>query len=663
MVFSRLRAHAFWLCVAVLGSSAAAQTAPRLPVGAFGMLPVAQRASLSPDGQKVAMLVNQAGTSAIVVQEVGKPDGKTTAVMNSNNRDFTFKWFRWVSNERMLIGIQFPSKRANGRASVGGVETYETRLVSAKADGSQNVNLIKPNSFKGDMQAQFQDEVVDFDVDGGKHVLLALHDPLETQYPSVYSLDVETGSRRQVHGSRDFFRWWMTDREHRVRVGTRMDKGDVEIHACDPDGSNWRKLWSYKVMAADRVAPVGFGKDPNELYIRAEHEGRSALFTVDLRDPTLKRTLKLASATNDIDGNLVYSKTTGQAVGLVSSDTFLPSEISYWDAEKREMLNSVNEALPGRYNRIVSTSADDSRYLVYSSSDKVAGEIFLGDFRANTLGLLVATYPQLQEKFMVNKRAIVIKARDGLELPGYLSTPLGVKASQLPTVLLVHGGPQGHDDGSFNALTQFLANRGYAVLQVNFRGSSGFGRGHLSAGLQRWGQEMQDDLTDGLHWAVSAGVADPKRVCIVGASYGGYAALMGVAKTPDAFQCAVSFAGVTDLLELGIDQGNYMSGKEFFEAQVGSTDKDRERLRQNSPRYLAKQIKSPVLLMHGTEDRSVLFSQGEYMDAALTEAGVPHKFVKQLRGDHHLSMYEHKLQFFTEIESFLATNLGTGAVQ
>jgi len=648
--------------VVAMASAHASDGAMRLPTEAFASLPVAQRASVSPDGQKVAMLANSGGTSAIVVREVGKPDGKTSVVMNTNNKDFTFSWLHWAGNERLLVAIRFPAKRrVNGTSSVSGVDTYETRLLSAKIDGSQNLNLTKPNSFKGTLQAQFQDQVIDFDVDGGKHVLLAMDDPYESLDPAVYSLDVETGARSMVQRPRQYFRSWMVDRAHRVRVGIRLERGDVEIHACDPDGSNWRKLWSYKVLGSGVVEPKGFGKDPNILYVVAEHEGRDALFTVDLRDPELKRTLKQSSSMFDISGSLVYSDVVGDVVGMATSDTNVQSELRYWHADKRALMASIDEALPRRFNRIVSTSDDETRYLVYSTSDKVGGEYYFGDLRTNALGLMASAYPQLPESAMVGKQAISVKARDGLTLPGYLSTPMGVKASGLPTVLLVHGGPYGHDDASFNILTQFLANRGYAVLQINSRGSNGFGSAMRNAGLQRWGQEMQDDLSDGLQWAVSEGVTDPKRVCIVGASYGGYAALMGVAKTPDTYRCAVSFAGVSDLLALGADKGLYVSGKEVYEAAVGSLDTQADRLRQFSPRYQAKSIKVPVLLVHGTEDRSVSVYQGDYMDAALTEAGVPHKYIRQPRGDHGLSIHEHRMQFMSEVESFLAANLGSGA--
>jgi len=306
-------------------------------------------------------------------------------------------------------------------------------------------------------------------------------------------------------------------------------------------------------------------------------------------------------------------------------------------------------------------SDDENRYLVYSSNGQTPGQIFLGDDRANKLELFALSYPGLSQKDMATKTKVSIKARDGLELPAYLTVPQGVEAKKLPMVMLVHGGPQHHDDADFDTWAQFLANRGYAVLQVNYRGSTGFGRGLMAAGLKRWGMEMQDDLTDAAQWAIANGTADPKRLCIVGASFGGYSALMGVAKTPELYQCAVSFAGVSDLVELGRDHREFGGAEGVYDIQVGSVDKDADRLRQTSPRYLASQIKVPVLLIHGTEDRSVLFEQGQYMDEALTAAGKPHRFIKQERGDHHLSLYEHGLQFFKELEGFLAQHLGAGA--
>ena len=659
---------ATWTVFAGLGALPAS-AATTLPVVAFASRPLVQRVMLSPDGQKAALMVNNAGTTTLIVRDIGLVGGKQVSLMSTDNREYRFSWFHWVRNDRLLVGTVFPSKRTqNSTSTVGGIKTYETRLFSVRADGSEAINLFKPESFKGYWLPQIQDKVIDFDLDGGKHVLVSLRDRRDSfqgeasgVYPAVFSVDVETGSRSHVHDSRDKFDAWIVDRSHRVRVGRRYDKANIEIHACDSDGRNWRKLWSYKVLSKEHVDPIGFGKDPNELFVLAEHEGRDALFTVDLRDPELKRTLKLANRTRDLSGRLEYSRKTGEAIGLRGVSELDNAQSNYWDMDRRELLGFVDQALPGRINDVFNTSDDENRYLVYSSSSQLPGQIYLGDDRANKMSLLALSYPQLDAKDMVAKQGMAIKARDGLTLPALLSLPKGGPATLLPMVLLVHGGPQSQDDARFDPWVQFLANRGYAVLQVNFRGSTGFGSSLMSAGLKRWGLEMQDDLTDAVQWAIERGTADPKRICIVGASFGGYAALMGVAKTPDLYRCAVSFAGVSDLVELGHDRRDFSGADGVYDIQVGSLEQDSERLRETSPRHLAQQIKVPVLLIHGNEDRSVAFEQGEFMDAALTAAGKPHRFIRQDRGDHYLSIHEHSLQFFKELEDFLEQNLGLTA--
>ena len=651
----------FIVGIALTGLTAVpAVAAPRLPIEAFAALPLVQSAALSPDGLKVAMMVNNEGTTSIVVQHLVGADSKKVSLMSSDNTQYNFNWFRWVTNERILVSTRFPAKRVSrwAETTVGGIETYETRLLSAKIDGSTPLNLFKPTSFAGPMQAQQQDRVIDFDVDGGKHILVNLADPEFGGEPGVYSVDVETGTRALVHKQREMFYSWRVDRNHTVRIGVRYDKNNVEVHACDPDGKNWRKLWAYKVLGKDEVEPIGFGKDPNELYVEAPHNGRRALFTVDLRDAALTKKLKLSSDKYDVSGSLIYSKLTGEAIGLRSGAGLGQSDANYWDTDKKELLGFIDKALPERFNQLSGTSANEEQYLVYSSASNIAAQYFIGDDRANTLKPLAITRPGLPKEVTVAKRSVSITARDGLKLPAFLSLPEGQASKNLPLVMYVHGGPQSRTDAGFDEWTQFFANRGYAVLEVNFRGSTGYGEALLASGLRRWGAEMQDDLTDGVAWAVKEGYADPKRVCIVGASYGGYAALMGVAKTPDLYRCAVSFAGVTDLYELGRDNDIYDGGKEIFEAQIGSIDTEQERLKATSPRYLAKQIKVPVLLVHGTQDRSVKYYQAELMDKALTEAGKPHKFITQVRGDHHLSLYSHSLEFFKAMEAFLAQNLG-----
>ena len=195
--------------------------------------------------------------------------------------------------------------------------------------------------------------MIDFEPDDGRHILLSLSVPQASVQsegigydPEVYRVNVETGSRSQVHDGREGFSRWMVDRNHHVRVGIRRDKADIEVHACDPDGKNWRKLWSYKVLSKGGVNPLGFGKDPNQLYILADHEGRNALFTVDLRDPALKQALKLSDKVRDIEGSLVYSRKTGEAVGLAGGGGQDAAAVNYWDKDRKELVSFETRRCP-----------------------------------------------------------------------------------------------------------------------------------------------------------------------------------------------------------------------------------------------------------------------------------------------------------------------------
>ncbi|WP_141291089.1 alpha/beta hydrolase family protein, partial [Ideonella azotifigens] len=332
-----------------------------------------------------------------------------------------------------------------------------------------------------------------------------------------------------------------------------------------------------------------------------------------------------------------------------------------WNATWRNTLKAIDKGLPERDNLLLDISHDEQRYLIYSEGNGQPGEYYLGDRRSGELTLLAETYPDLDPDRLAHKVPVTLKARDGLPLVAFATLPLGRKLGDagppLPTVLLPHGGPNSHDDTGFDPWTAFLADRGYLVLQVNFRGSDGYGYAHKAAGLQRWGLEMQDDLSDTLLWATGQHLADPARVCIVGASYGGYAALMGVVKTPELYRCAVSFAGVSDLPDLIATESLYHGGLEEAERTIGKAWGDRERLRATSPARQAGSIRVPVLLVHGTADRVVPVDQSQTMASALKSAGKTYRYVEQEGGDHHLSREAHRLAFFTELETFLDQQL------
>jgi len=648
---------------AAVSASASAPLAPP-PVEAFARLPLLSRVALSPDGTTFAALMNRDDTTLLVTQPV--TGGKLRGVLSTDNKEFRIRWVRWVNDERLVVSVIFPSRRDF-------VATSETRLLSVKADGSGLVNLVRnapsPGSATGYVRSQqIQDTVVDWMPGDGKHILLALSEA-DRVLPAVYKVNVETGERRMVRApERDVYHW-VTDAQHRVRVGVREKGQGTEVLASDADGKNWRTLWSAAEGGTGTVSPMGFGLDPNELYVRARHEGRWAVFSVRLDDPALPRTLRLSHPTRDVEGELLRSPRTGEVLGLRSAvngadggDTADgESRSELWDTTWRPQARAIDLALPERDNSLVDISQDEQRYLVHSDGNGKPGLFYLGDRRTGDLVEIGSQYPELDPARLSGKHVTTIKARDGLPLNAFLSLPPGRRTGDggaaLPMVLLPHGGPHSRDDDGFDVWTEFLASRGYAVLQVNFRGSDGYGIDFKNAGLRRWGLEMQDDLTDAVQWAVAQKVADARRVCIVGGSYGGYAALMGAVKTPELYRCAISFAGVSDLPDLMQHWSDYVLGRETAEHMLGRAWGDRERLRATSPARQAERIRVPVLLAHGTADRVVPVDQSETMASALKSAGKRYRYLALDQGDHHLSRYTHRLEFFKVMEAFLGEHL------
>ena len=639
-----------WVAVQLCLPLCIASAAERIAVESFARPPQAQSVSLSPNGKWFAAITNRGDDSVVVTHSV---DGNEPAkpLMTTDNREFHFAWARWVSDERLLISVRFPERRME-------TDTVETRLVAVDRDGSRLTPLHQAQ-FDG-FAAQIQDTVVDWLPGDGHHVLIqAAVDRTDTS-PAVYKLNIDNARREPVHGRRFGVRRWITDAQHRVRVGIRQRGTQLVVLVCDADGENWRTAWSYEVFSPEAVTPLGFGVDPNRLFVAAEEQGHSAIFSVDLRDPGLNRTLVLPSDGRDIAGPLIIDPRSGEAIGVRASFQG-NSALAFWDPAAKALARSIDDALPGRLNELLQLTADGSRYLVYSTGNGIPGEFMVGDLRAKSMSVLTRQYPSLKGQTIAIKQSFTLSTRDGLNLGAYLTLPPGAQAKNLPAVVLPHDGPLSHDrSNGFDPLASFLADRGYAVLQVNFRGSTGYGSAFRNAGLQRWGLEMQDDLTDAVQWLTQRGTADPKRVCIVGASYGGYAALMGGAKNPDLYRCVVSFAGVSDLLALADFNSKFVNGRDLFERMVGSTWDDRQRLKDTSPARLAGQFKAPVLLLHGTLDWLVPYAQSQTMLKALLEAEKPARLITFTDGDHNLGVAAHRVQFYRELEAFLAEHLAPG---
>ncbi|MEO1204378.1 MAG: S9 family peptidase, partial [Pseudomonadota bacterium] len=496
---------------------------------------------------------------------------------------------------------------------------------------------------------QFQDRIVDILPDEENALLLALS--LESSEGSaVVKVDIADSSARRVEPNRQYVVNWVTDRQSRVRLRVWRRDTEYRIIHREPGGKRWTTLWEFEAFADDQVWPLGFDEDPNRLFVQAYHDGRLAIFAVDLTDADLGRELVFADPRYDVDGSLIYSTVKRAVIGTTYSRQ---GGFTFWDDEYKGLQNGIDKVMPDTRNVLYGFSADERRYIVLATGDTEPGMYLIGDRDARSLDLLAYRYRGLPSAKMAAKQRIEYEARDGLAIEGFLTLPQDSDGKELPAIVFPHGGPISFDGGGFDYWTQYFASRGFAVLQMNFRGSAGYGYDFLKAGLANWGLEMQNDVEDGTRWLIGEGIADPDRICIVGASYGGYAALMEATRNGGLYRCAVSFAGVTDVAYLVKSQRRYTIS-EIVEQQVGSNLRD---LRRRSPLHLSEQIDVPVLLAHGTEDRSVQFAHGERMHRALDKGGKTVTFLELDGGDHYLSNQTHRLEFFAAMDSFLGEHL------
>jgi dipeptidyl aminopeptidase/acylaminoacyl peptidase len=629
-----------------------------IPVEAFARLPHVASVKFSPSGKYLAVLRHQDGQNYLVTQSTKGTDAHV--VVASNNEEIFIQWFEWVSDERLLVGVRFSYSR-------GRIGSTETRLIGVNRDGTEsNQDLIKPKGpesiFGAEHYSQFQDQVVAFLPADHKHVLIALDAQIPNS-PNVYRLNVYSGAQSLVQsnpGSIEGFgriHTWMADRNGKVRLGIGFRHTTMQrIIVRSSQSDEWRELVEFDLTKDLGIEPLGFDSDPDLLYVRAPHKGRQAIYTLRLDQPDRPRELVFADPDYDIGGPLIYSRWLQTVVGV----SYAAEEIRavYWDKRVQAIQTRLNELLPARRNVIVSSSNDGTRYVVASGNAVQPAQFFIFDREHDRVVRFAETYPDLPVDRMSLPKSITFQSRDGLMLHGYVTVPKDREPGALPMVVFPHGGPAARDTGRWDYWTQFFVNRGWGVLQVNFRGSAGYGENFLRAGFQRWGLEMQDDITDAVEWAVREGIARPNRICIVGGSYGGYAALMGTVRTPDLYRCAISFAGVSDLRRL-VDHARFFDGQEVMtDAQIGRWWSDRDRLRDTSPVNHAKEIRTPLLILHGRADVVVPVVHSRDMADAMKEADARnYRYVELPQGDHWLSREPDRVQVFREMEAFLQSHL------
>lgn len=642
-----------WSMVPVYADSGTVAT----PTDAFASLPRITSIQLSPSGRHLAVLRTHEGKTYLDTQTVAGQDAHR--VVSTDNQEYVITWFRWANDERLLVGIQFAATRDT-------IDSVETRLLAVNRDGTQQIpNLFKQAPFLSLFGKkhfpQVQDRIVGTIPRDPRHVLLAL-DLERPLSPDVYKVDVYSGDRQLVQVNpglepgANTISHWVADREGHVRAGAGQFQTMVHVIVKQPESSIWRNLAHYDLAKETGLLPLAFDADPAWLYVRDQHRGKAAIFKVNVVDRKADRVLVAADARHDLMGELVYAPGRRKVVGVRYSAA--DQRVLFWDFDAQRLQARIDRAIPSLTN-VIHSSSDDGRWHVVQSSDAVhPPQWSMFDEHDGRMVLLGKAYPDLDAAALVTPRETFIPARDGKELSAFLTIPKDREPRELPLILFPHGGPASQGRGGFNYWTQWFVSRGWAVLEPRFRGTEGYGDEFLRAGFQRWGLEMQDDVTDSVQWAIRSGIASAHRICIVGSGYGGYAALMGALKTPDLYRCAVSFGGVTDLPQLVSDSRWYLSQKQVVESRIGSWWGDRERLRETSPVFHAQEIRTPLLLMHGAVDRAVAVSHGRDMAEALKAAHVTtYRYVELPFADQALSREQDRIQIFKELEQFLTAHL------
>jgi dienelactone hydrolase len=634
---------------AILVEVAQAQTAPvtaptsapaRIPVADFARLPFMSAPKLSPNGQFVAATIAVGGVESFAI--LGLASTQTKPVVVGIPNDISLDYYAWVNDDWILATITATKKLLDDPVSF-----RVSRQISISRDG-KTINYINKNS-----GGQF-DSVIYIPSDGSTRILLSASDTiyLDTpgQWPHVSEVDVATGKvgSKLVVG-REPVQNWYADSSGNVRLGYGYDyeRNRAVLLYKKPAEAGFKTLDTANLSKDEAVlSPVLFLPDPNKIVIQDRINGKNGLYEYDIDKRTVGATI-FESEKFEIAG-AVESANRQSIAGVAYADDRPRTE--WLDPVLKNMQAEIEKAVPGKFVTIASRDAKQRKFIIHIGSSQDPGRYYLFSLDDGALYPYAWRWENLRGKSFAQMKAVSYKARDGLEIPAYLTLPIGRTDKNLPLIIFPHGGPSARDYLGYDEDVQFLANRGYAVLQPNYRGSSGYGFDFAKRGEGQWGLAMQDDVTDGVKWLVAQGVVDAKRVCIMGASYGGYAAMTGMVRDPDLYRCAVSFAGISDLPALLRYDSNFL----YYKGQKKALKGEGADLNVVSAINNIDKIKTPLLLIHGKKDLRVPYDQSAKLAKALLKAGKTVEFVTQPEGDHHLSREEDRVSYFTAIDAFLA---------
>jgi TonB family protein len=612
----------------------AAPVPPPAPIEKLAELPFITDPLLSPDGRRIAARVRSGDAEALAIYDLGEGDAmkpKLVALPPGASG------YRWAGNDRLLLS------RANFML-FGLLPLPISRLSRYQiSDGS----LIEIGQSRGMMA----DDVLYVDPEG-RHILLAAQEGL-TDSPSVSRVDLATGKSTIVQRETKDIWSWFADASGTVRGGVSYDSGGRwTVHVRDTGTGDLRRVARLRQKPGEStIDGVGLLAGSNKgVIVTNEPTGRFGVYNFDLATASIGAPI-FEHPEADVK-TMLLSADGARVDGVVFEDE-LP-RVVWFDPEMKKVQQEIDRVLKGKINRIVNRSQNGQVLLLLSANADDPGMFYIFDRKARQMRRFAAPFDGLVDVALAEVKPVRYAARDGLSIPAYLTLPPGRDPKSLPLIVMPHGGPFARDSFSYHPWVQMLATRGYAVLQPNFRGSTGFGRAYVERGYGQWGFAMQDDLDDGVKWLASQGTIDPRRVCMMGASYGGYAAMWGAIRNPETYRCAVSMAGVMDIRQMLKHDGSVLMAPRYSklwrQKVLGEEKRD---LAAISPLQQARSLRAPVLIAHGERDRNVPADQSRKLVAAIRASGGSVQAAFYPLSGHDFARREDSLDFMRRAESFL----------
>lgn len=633
-------------CVFLTASITAAQGSKNSPAPLidrdviFGNPEIAA-AELSPDGRFIAFLKPWKDTRNVYVKGVSEPFSAARLLTTEAKRPVA--GYLWTRDSKYILYAK--DNDGDENFNVFAVDPLATPVAGADAPPSRDLT-----GLKGVRVILYEVPKSDPDV-----VYIGLNDR-DKAWHDLYRLKISTGTKDLVRKNTERITGWVFDLKGRLRMATRSaENGDTEVLRVDADA--FTKVYSCSVF--ESCNPLQFQPGDQRLYMETNKDAN--LTSLELLDPQTGKTEMVESdPLGKVDfGGALFSEATDELV----ETWYIAARVKTYYKNKAfgDDVHWIENKFPDHEILVVSRTKDEQLWLVTAVSDTEPGETMLFDRKAHLLTPQYKVREKLPRADLAQMKPVSYKSSDGLEIPAYLTLPRGVAAKNLPTLMLPHGGPWGRDQWGYNALAQFFANRGYAVLQPNFRGSTGYGRKFLDAGNLQWGRKMQDDVTWGVKYLVAQGIADPKRVGVIGGSYGGYATLAGVAFTPDLYSAAVDIVGPSNLITLLDSIPPYWESiRKMFYQRMGdpSTPEGKKQLMEESPLNFADKIKTPLLVAQGANDPRVNRREAEQIVIALRDRGFPVEYILAPDEGHGFARPVNNLALFMASEKFFALHLG-----